>query len=124
MINQFAIQFLEGLTNFVFDKAVLQRIAYRRGIAEAEFFSDIDENTEWLCTKDLLTTAIRGPWSTANHTNKHGNFEQIVGQQVITAGALEEIKAQIRQLNRDLGLPDDDGIPDAATNEWVNDTDW
>lgn len=117
------IEYLSGLTNFVFDKAVLKRVAYRRGISEAESYDDVDENTERLCIKDLLVTILRGPWSTASSTNKHGNFETIIGQQTITANALEEIKAQIRQLNRELDLEEDDGIPQSATNVWVIDYD-
>lgn len=118
------IEYLSGLTTFVFDVAVLKRIAYRRGIANADSYDAIDDDTERYCTRDLLITVLRGPWSTASSTTKHGSFEKIIGQQTITANALEEIKAQIRQLNRELDLPEDDGIPQAATNEWVDESEW
>lgn len=118
------IEYLSGLTNFVFDKNVLKRVAYRREILFATSIGDIDETTEKLCTKDLLVTAIRGPWSTATMKSKHGTFEVSVGSQTITSNALEEIKAQIRLLNRDLGMPIEDGIPQAATNVWIAENDW
>lgn len=123
MISDFAIEFLTSLTNFVFDKAVLKRIAYRRKINDAESYEDLDDEIELLCTKDLLLTVIRGPWSTAAQTNKHGTFETIIGQQTITANALEEIKSQIRQINKELGLDDDDALPQAPTNIWINEWD-
>lgn len=115
------IDYLSGLTNFVFDKSVLTRIALRRGIKDVPSIDAIDENTERLCVKDLLITVLRGPWSTASHTNEHGTFKIGVGQQTITSNALEEIKAQIRQLNKELGIESEDGLPDRATNEWVQD---
>lgn len=118
------LDYLSGLTNYVFDKAVLKRVAARRNILYAESYGDIDEETEKLCTKDLLITVLRGPWSTASRTRKHGTFEEVTGQQTITANALEEIKSQIRQLNNELGITQDDGIPNASTNEWVNERDW
>ena len=124
MQNSFAINFLTGLTNFVFDINVLRRIAARRGIADAVGYDDIDENTERLCTRDLLLTIVRGPWSTASSTNKHGSFEKVIGQQTITANNLEEIKSQIRQLNNELGFDEEEGLPSAPTNVWVSEEDW
>lgn len=117
------IEYLSGLTNFVFDKAVLKRVALRRGISCVEYFEDVDAQTEILCTKDLLLTVLRGPQATASSSSRHGSFEKSFGQQVVTANTIEEIKAQIRQLNRQLGVPEDDGLPMEATVTWVNEFD-
>ena len=43
------IRYMSGLTGFVFDKAVLERVALERGVAEVESYNDMDVRT-----RDLL----------------------------------------------------------------------
>ena len=45
------LKYMSGLTAFVFDKDVLERIALERGVSEVESFTDLDFKT-----RDLLNT--------------------------------------------------------------------
>ena len=84
MDEQFDIyEYLSGLTGFYFDKAVLKRIAMRRGVQHATNIGDIDEKMEDLLTADLLLTAYMSPTSTPTMTKQHGTFAITVGSQTI-----------------------------------------
>lgn len=76
-------EYLSGLTGFSFDKAVLKRIAMRRGVTGATSIDDIDQRMEDLLTADLLFTAYVSPTSTASITKQHGAFSQTIGSQTI-----------------------------------------
>ena len=39
------LKYMSGLTAFVFDKDVLERIALERGVSEVESFTDLDFKT-------------------------------------------------------------------------------
>ena len=84
MNEQFDIyDYLSGLTGFYFDKAVLKRIAMRRGVLNATNIGDIDQRMEDLLTADLLMTAYMSPTSTPTMTKKHGSYSQTIGSQTI-----------------------------------------
>ena len=86
MSEQFDIyEYLSGLTGFSFDKAVLKRIAMRRGVSNATGISDIDQRMEDLLTADLLLTAYLSPSSTSSITKQHGSFTQTIGSQTINS---------------------------------------
>lgn len=86
MNEQFDIyEYLSGLTGFYFDKAVLKRIAMRRGVLTATNIGDIDEKTEDLLTADLLLTAYLSPTSTPSITKQHNSFSQTIGSQTINS---------------------------------------
>ena len=86
MSEQFDIyEYMSGLTGFYFDKAVLKRIALRRGVAGASSINDIDERMEDLITADLLFTAYLSPTSTPTMTKKHGDFQLTIGSQTINS---------------------------------------
>lgn len=86
MDEQFDIyDYLSGLTGFYFDKAVLKRIAMRRGVINATNIGDIDEKMEDLLTADLLMTAYLSPTSTPSMTKQHGSYTQTIGSQTINS---------------------------------------
>ena len=86
MDGQFEIyDYLSGLTGFYFDKAVLKRIAMRRGVLNATNIGDIDQRMEDLLTADLLMTAYMSPTSTPSMTKQHGSYSQTVGSQTINS---------------------------------------
>lgn len=86
MNEQFDIyEYLSGLTGFYFDKAVLKRIAMRRGVLTATNIEDIDDKMEDLLTADLLMTAYLSPTSTPSMTKQHGSFSQTIGSQTINS---------------------------------------
>lgn len=92
------INYLAGMTGFVFDKDVLQRIAYDCGVAEVTDHSELTQEDKDRCKIALLRTILETPYSTASHTSKHGEWQEQIGSQSLTAAFREEIKAQLRKL--------------------------
>ena len=84
MNEQFDIyDYLSGLTGFYFDKAVLKRIALRRGVLNATNIGDIDQRMEDLLTADLLMTAYMSPTSTTTMKKQLCSYSQTIGSQTI-----------------------------------------
>lgn len=84
MASQIVIDYLSGLTQFTFDKAVLDRVALDRDIAgEEQTIENIDRRTKDLCTADLLLAAYLSPDIWASYQSKHGNYSRSVGSQTL-----------------------------------------
>lgn len=92
------IEYLSGLTSFVFDKAVLNRVAFECGVCHIETYTDLTEEDRDRCKAALLETIVFGPYQTASSTSQHGSYTLTVGAQTITSQALETIKAELRRL--------------------------
>lgn len=92
------LDYLSGMTNFVFDKSVLNRVAIDCGVAEIEHYTDLTEEMKDNCKIALLETIVYGPYQTASSTNQHGAYTLTVGAQTITSTALESIKTELRRL--------------------------
>ena len=78
------IRYMSSLTGYVFDDAVLERIALERSVADVASFSDITEKDKDLLTADLLFVLYTSPSQSASFSKKHGQFSQSVGSQTIT----------------------------------------
>ena len=78
------IRYMSSLTGYVFDDAVLERIALERNVAGAASFSDITDKDKDLLTADLLFVLYTSPSKSASFSKKHGQFSQSVGSQIIT----------------------------------------
>lgn len=78
------IEYISGLTNFVFDKAILKRIAIEREVCDVKEYYDIDTRTKELILADLLYTAYLSPNTIASSTQTHGSFTKSIGSQTIT----------------------------------------
>ena len=78
------IDFLSGLTGYVFDKSVLTRIAWERDVTDVTSYDELDTKTIDLLRADLLYTAYLSPNTVAAHTSSHGSFSHVVGSQVIS----------------------------------------
>ncbi len=81
MIQFNIIEYLEGLTAFVFDRAVLNRIAFERGVDSITDYSDLTQQQKDLCLADLLFVIYTAPNYTANMTQQHGAYTNTVGSQ-------------------------------------------
>lgn len=92
------INYLAGMTGFVFDKDVLQRIALDCGVSEVTDYSELTQENKDHCKMALLRTILETPYSTASHTSKHGEWQEQIGSQSLTAAFREEIKAQLKKL--------------------------
>ena len=79
------IEYLSGLTGFVFDKAVLKRIAMDRGVDCVTAYSELEQKQKDLLLADLLFTIYVSPNSSASLTQQHGAFSQTVGSQTINS---------------------------------------
>lgn len=77
------LQYMSGLTGFTFDKAVLQRIALDRGVADAVFYEDLTKRDKDLITADLLLTAYLSPTTWASFDQSHGSFKKGIGAQTM-----------------------------------------
>ena len=72
MVDKFdIIDYLSGLTGFVFDKAVLNRIAWERGVDSVTSYEDLDSKMKDLLRADLLYVAYLSPNTWASHTSQH-----------------------------------------------------
>ena len=84
MNNEFdIIEYLSGLTQFTFDKAVLKRIALDRGVAEIDDYEDLTTEQKELLRADLLYTAYLSPNVWASSTQSHGSYTKSIGSQTI-----------------------------------------
>lgn len=77
------IEYLSGLTAYVFDKSVLKRIALDRGVLDVDDCNDLDQETRDLLKADLYYTAYMSPNVWASSTHSHGSFSQTIGSQTI-----------------------------------------
>lgn len=120
------IDYLSGITNFIFDKSVLNRVALECEVAEVESFTDLTQEDKDKCKIALLETIVYGPYQTASSTNQHGAYTLTVGAQTITSAALESIKAELRRLYKKYDDSDKLDALDATDGEmkWIQETDW
>lgn len=77
------LDYLSGLTTFVLDKAVLQRIALDRGVSDVEDYDELDVKTRDLLRADVMYAAYLSPNVWASHTNAHGSFSRTIGSQSV-----------------------------------------
>lgn len=89
------IEFLSGLTNYVFDKAVLQTIALGRDVADVTSYDELDKKTIELLEADLLYKAYFSPNVWASSTQSHGSYTRTVGSQTIYEAEKEKIYARL-----------------------------
>jgi len=84
-------EYIEGLTGFVFDKTVINRIALDRGVSEITSYEELTEDVKELLRADLLYTAYCSPNVIANHSHQHGSYSKSVGAQTINRDELFRI---------------------------------
>lgn len=119
------LDYLSGMTNFVFDKSVLNRVAIDCGVAEIEHYIDLTDEMKDSCKIALLETLVYGPYQTASSTNQHGAYTLTVGAQTITSTALESIKTELRRLYKKYNDEDKLDALDATDGEirWIDEFD-
>lgn len=77
------LEYLEGLTGFVFDKTVLLRVARERGLVGVLDHSEITQEQRDLCKADLLYTAYCSPDVWASQSMAHGSYSKTTGSQTL-----------------------------------------
>ena len=97
------IDFIAGLYPYVFDIAVLRRVAYDCGVIEITEYSELTEEQKDGCKIALLETLVLNPYQTASQTSKHGEWQEQTGSQMTTAKNIESIKNELRRLYKKYG---------------------
>ena len=92
------LEYLSGLTSFVFDKAVLKRIALDRDVLSVTSYSELDDKTKDLLRADLLLAAYLSPNVWASYTHSHGSYSQTTGSQTIYIEEKERIYNMLRKI--------------------------
>ena len=115
------IDYLSGLTAYVFDVSVLRRVAMDNGVAEVREYNELDAEQIDRCKMSLLETLVLAPSQSASQTNKHGEAQTQTGSQMLTDKTREAIKAELRMLYRRYGEDERLQTLDSAdtTLEWI-----
>lgn len=95
--------FLAGLYPYVFDIAVLRRVAYDCGVIEITEYSELTEEQKDRCRIALLETLVLNPYQSASQTSKHGEWQEQTGSQMTTAKNIESIKNELKRLYNKYG---------------------
>ena len=111
------LQYMSGLTGFTFDKAVLTRIALKRGVANVTEYEELTEKDEDLITADLLLTAYLSPTIWASFTQSHGSYKKGVGSQSMYNK--EEILEWLRGIYEKYEDPMLDKVPDNSAHVFI-----
>lgn len=97
------IDFIAGLYPYVFDIAVIRRVAYDCGVIEITEYSELTEEQKDRCKIALLETLVLNPYQTASQTSKHGEWQEQTGSQMTTAKNIESIKNELKRLYKKYG---------------------
>ena len=115
------IDFIAGLYPYVFDIAVLRRVAYDCGVIEITEYSELTEEQKDRCRIALLETLVLNPYQTASQTSKHGEWQEQTGSQMTTAKNIESIKNGLKMLYKKYG--EDEKLEqlenETANMEWM-----
>lgn len=116
------IDFLSGLTCYVFDLSVLRRVSYECGVNAVSSYAELTEDVVLQCKCRLLETLLSAPYQTASQSNKHGDWQVQTGSQTLTQTNIAEIKMELRRLYALLGETDKQEALDTgdATLDWIN----
>ena len=83
MENFNIIDYLSGLTAYIFDKSVLVTIARDRGVADIQTYEELEQQQKDLLLADLLFKVYIGANSSASYSQSNGNSKIAVGSQTI-----------------------------------------
>lgn len=111
------LDWLSGITPYIFDRAVLQNVALEVGVSGITSFEDLTQYQKDHCEIALLKKVYFGPNTMAGSTHTHGAFTETIGPQQVTADVRERIFSRIKALE---ALYDEDTIGDNGTVDWVN----
>lgn len=113
--------FLAGLYPYVFDIAVLRRVAYDCGVIEITEYSELTEEQKDRCRIALLETLVLSPYQTASQTSKHGEWQEQTGSQMTTAKNIESIKNELKRLYKKYGMDEElEQLENETANmEWM-----
>lgn len=112
------IDYIASLSGFVFDKAVLQRIALDRQVLHHEP-DDLTQEQKDLLRADLLYTAYLSPSVWASQTHSHGSFSSTTGSQSIFAEDKERIYNIALSIYKKYNDKKLEEVFDSGTLQWL-----
>lgn len=112
------IEYMSGLTGYIFTKAVLQRIALERGVDGVEDYNDLTPMMRELLFADLLYTAYNSPNVMASASRSHSGMSNSVGSQQINESEKERLYNTFIGIYKKYGDVKAD-IIDGATLQWL-----
>ena len=77
------IDYMSGLTGYVLDESILQRIALERGVSEVDAYELLTERDRDLLTADILLAVLMAGNTIPSFQHQHGQFSTSTGQQNI-----------------------------------------
>lgn len=77
------IEYLSGLTTYVFDKSVLVGVARDRGVLGVQLYEELEQEQKDLLLADLLYKVYIGANSSASISQSNGKTKVAVGSQTI-----------------------------------------
>lgn len=113
------IEYISGLTSYVFDESVLKRIAIDRGVYDVEGYSGIDQRTKDLLKADLLYEVYLSPNVSASSSKSHGNFSETIGSQTIYADERDRLYNIFTSIYRKYGDDKLNEIGDNGILQWL-----
>lgn len=113
------IEYLSGLTQFVFDKVVLKRIAYDRDVNDVSDYEELDSKKKELLRADLLYAAYISPNVWASSTNSHGSYTNTVGSQTIHIEEKERLYNTFVRIYKKYDDPMLEFIEDGGDLQWL-----
>lgn len=124
MDNSFDIlDYLSGLTGFVFDKSVLSRVAHDNDVYTITDYEELTEEKKDRCKIDLLKTVLTSPNSTASVSMSHGNYTKSVGTQTITEAVRQGVRNELKSLYQKYDMQEELSLIDYGAIAWVEETD-
>ena len=116
------IDYISGLTSYVFDISVLKRIIVDRGYELDDSGYDISDSDKELFLADLLYVVYIGANSTANYSVKDGAFQTSIGSQTINSK--QELYNIIKGIYSKYGDTKLESVSKSlGTLEWINEFD-
>ncbi len=79
------LDYVSGITSYVFDKSVLLRVIYDRKYKFEDSADTITEQDKELLLADLLYIVFCGANSSASYSVADGSFKQAIGSQTINS---------------------------------------
>lgn len=124
MDNSFDIlDYLSGLTGFVFDKSVLSRVAHDNGVNAITDYKDLTEEKKDKCKIDLLKTVLASPNSIASVSVAHGNYTKSVGTQTVTEAVRQNIRNELKNLYQKYDMQEELTMMDYDVITWIEEMD-
>ena len=115
------IKYLSGiLGGYVFDKAVLERIALERGVLDVADYSSLDLKTRELLKADLAYAAYYSPHVWASSSQSHGSYTKTTGSQTISESDKERLYSIFATIYQKYEDPKIDEIVESSGKvEWI-----